>query len=299
MSDTPGPSDSLARSSRRELAAYFLLAFGFTWLVHASFVLFDIRFSLAFGEPGMLVYKLGLLGPLLGSVAVTGWTRGWQGVRELLGKALRWRFGWRWYLVAVGTVPCLYVLNLLLFHGSIPHGYACFVFPLAPILGQAWVVMAEEFGWRGFALPRLQYLFGPVGAALLLGVIWASWHLPMFFVPGSPQHGSNVLADFTSYVYGMTCFTVVMVVLYNRSGGSVLVGMLFHASLNIAAYVIRIPASIDITNALVGAMALMALWWMPRPWFGRGGAVPGFASGGKRLSSSSRGFRHGPPTGDR
>jgi len=61
-------------------------------------------------------------------------------------------------------------------------------------------MMAEEFSWRGFALPRQQYLFGPVGAALLLRVIWASGHLPMFLVPDSSQHGSYVLADFVSYV---------------------------------------------------------------------------------------------------
>jgi len=56
-----------------------------------------------------------------------------------------------------------------------------------------------------------------------------------------------------------------MVVLYNRSGGSVQVGMLFDVSMNIAVFVVGIPAAIDITNVFVGAMALTARWWMRRP----------------------------------
>lgn len=259
-----------------ELFAYVALAYGFTWAVHGSLVLLHIPFSLAFGTPSMLIYKLGLLGPLLGAILVTAWCRSRRDVTALLKRGVQWRFPFRWYVVAIGTVPALYLVDLVLFHDRAPAGFTFFSLPWVPILGQAWVVCAEEFGWRGFALPRLQALLGPLGGSLALGVIWASWHVPMFFVPGSPQHGEHILADFGSYLYGMICLTTIMVLLYNRSGGSVLVGMLFHASMNIAAFTIHIPASADWTNVLLGGMAIIAALCLPRPWFGRQAQVPGW-----------------------
>lgn len=267
-----------ARRQALELLAYVGLAYGFTWLVHGSLIFLHLPFSLQFGAPSMLIYKIGLLGPLLAAISVTAWRQGWRGVAALLGRAARWRFPVRWYVVAIGTIPALYLLDIAVLHGRAPRGFSYFSLPLAPILGQVWVVIAEEFGWRGFALPRLQSLFGSWGASLALGVIWACWHLPMFLVPGSPQHGSHFATDFASYVYGITCLTTMMVLLYNRSGGSVLVGMLFHASMNIAAFTIHIPAAIDVSDYLLAGMAIVALALLPRPWFGRPARAPGLAA---------------------
>lgn len=271
---------SQAASRRRlwmELLAYLLLAYGFTWLVHGMLLFFHLPYSLTFGTPAMLIYKIGLLGPLLSAVIVTAWLRGRRDVRTLLGRAARWRFPLRWYGVAIGTMPALYLLDLALFHDRAPAGFTFFSLPWTPIIGQIWVVTAEEFGWRGFALPRLQSLLGSWGGSLTLGVIWATWHLPMFFVPGSPQYSNHVLADFGSYIYGMTCLTIMMVLLYNRSGGSVLIGMLFHASMNITDYTIHIPALADKTNLLLAGMAIIAALYLPRPWLHAQAQVPGLA----------------------
>lgn len=272
---TAGDSHAGRRDLVFSLLAYIAVAYGFTWLVHGTLMVLHIPFSTNLDSPARWIYMLGLLGPLLGAVTVTAWCHGRAGVIELLARAARWRFPLRWYLVAIGTVPALYLLNQMLVRAQAPAGFAFFSFPLIPVIDQLWVVIGEEFGWRGFALPRLQALLGSQGASLALGVIWASWHLPMFFVPGSPQHGGHALMDFASYLYGMTCLTVVMVLLYNRSGGSVLVGMLFHGSLNIAAYTIHIPPAGDITNYLLAGMALIAAMLLPRPWFRAQGDAPG------------------------
>lgn len=94
----------------------------------------------------------------------------------------------------------------------------------------------EEPGWRGFALPRLQDRFGPVRATLLLGVLWAPWHLPLLFATDDAGHGLS-----TGGVVLMVALTLLTIVGYafaytyllNRTG-SVLLCVLLHASINVA-----------------------------------------------------------------
>jgi len=84
----------------------------------------------------------------------------------------------------------------------------------------------EEPGWRGFALPRLQARFGPLGAALTLGVLWAGWHLPLFLIHG--WYGLPVWA----YVIVVTSLSVLMTLAFNISGSSILVCIWMHAIFN-------------------------------------------------------------------
>jgi len=85
----------------------------------------------------------------------------------------------------------------------------------------------EEPGWRGFALPKLQTKFSPIIASLILGVIWALWHAPIYL----PQYGS-ILA-FSLFVFNTIKITVLLTWLYNRTGGSVLACALLHTTGNI------------------------------------------------------------------
>jgi len=86
----------------------------------------------------------------------------------------------------------------------------------------------EELGWRGVALPRLQAACGGTVASLVIGVVWAVWHLPLFAIPASSQYGQA----FLPYAVAVLASSVVLTWLFNATGGSVLLAMVFHASVN-------------------------------------------------------------------
>jgi membrane protease YdiL (CAAX protease family) len=92
------------------------------------------------------------------------------------------------------------------------------------VLGQS----GEELGWRGYALPRLAARFGLGGASVILGLAWATWHLPLFYLHGAVTFGQS----FPVYLAQVTALSVALAWLYWRTGGSLLLTMLMHAAIN-------------------------------------------------------------------
>jgi membrane protease YdiL (CAAX protease family) len=90
------------------------------------------------------------------------------------------------------------------------------------------VQAGEEIGWRGYALPRLSEHLGLPSASIVLGVIWAVWHLPFFFFAGNDKSGQS----FPVYLLSATGLSVAMAWLYWRTNGSLLLTMLMHAAVN-------------------------------------------------------------------
>ncbi|MGH9641683.1 MAG: CPBP family intramembrane glutamic endopeptidase [Terriglobales bacterium] len=86
----------------------------------------------------------------------------------------------------------------------------------------------EEPGWRGFALPRLQARFGPVVGSVLLGTLWAGWHLPLFFIHG--------WVNVPVWAFALILVTVSVLFTWgtNLSCFSILVPMLMHAAFNVS-----------------------------------------------------------------
>lgn len=255
------------------LLAYFLIAFAFTWSFHVAIKILGIPFTFDLSSPAMALYLIGLMGPLVAAVAISALLGGGAGVRALLGQGLKWRFPFRWYLVAIFSIPLIYLLNVATFYDSVPPDMGWLVVVPVLILGQIWVVIAEEFGWRGFALPRLQNRFGSLGATLVLGPIWALWHLPMFFVEGSPQYSDDVPVSLAIYTIIIFFTSIIFTMVYNRSGSSVLACMLLHAFFNIAAFTIQVPPDVNITALLIIALGVVSIWFLDRPLFGASGAT--------------------------
>ena len=125
----------------------------------------------------------------------------------------------------------------------------------------------EEIGWRGFALPRLAERFGLGRASLLLGLIWAFWHLPQFYIVEADTYGQS----FPLFVLQVTALSVAIAWLYARTGGSLLLVMLFHAAVNNAKDIV--PSAVPgATNPLalstsVIAWLTVALLWICAAWF--------------------------------
>jgi CAAX prenyl protease-like protein len=123
------------------------------------------------------------------------------------------------------------------------------------------VQAGEEIGWRGYALPRLAARFGLARASLILGVIWAAWHLPLFFIPGVDNYGQS----FSVFLIGVIALSVAMAWLYVRANSSLWLVMLMHSVVNQTPLII--PSANPTTSnpfaptaSLVGWVTVMFLW---------------------------------------
>jgi len=89
--------------------------------------------------------------------------------------------------------------------------------------------LGEEPGWRGFALPRLQLLHGPLAGSLILGILWALWHLPLFW---SGVWTPPTIPNIVMFILMIPALTIIMTWVFNNAKGSLLITMLMHASFN-------------------------------------------------------------------
>jgi membrane protease YdiL (CAAX protease family) len=184
---------------------------------------------------------LGLLGPMIAALLIASITGGPAKLRELAARMIRIPKTSPAVWLAIASPALFFVAALLVvalaakprprweelgIFGGVPH-----VGPLGVwFILTVWNGFGEEGGWRGFALPHLQQTRSPLGAALLLGVVWAGWHLPLFFVIDTYRaFGPAILPGF---VLGIVSGSIVLAWLYNRSGGSVLAVALWHGSYN-------------------------------------------------------------------
>lgn len=114
----------------------------------------------------------------------------------------------------------------------------------------------EELGWRGFALPRLLEQFTAVSASLLIGIVWAVWHLPLLVLEGTSQFGG----DFVPYLITLVALSIMFTWLYRVTGGSVLLVMILHASQNASTG--SAGALLPVENAAVLSWVLAGVMWM-------------------------------------
>ena len=229
-------STTTATPSRTATSAfplkYFVLAFVFTWAlwVPAALEARDLISPLPF-PAGFL----GIFGPMVAAIVVTALEGGRAGLRSLLGRVVRWRVEPIWYAVAI-LGPFVLTLAAIALHvalGGQPPSPGLLVGALPTLLivvvyMMITVALGEEVGWRGYALPALQARYSALLASLILGVMWALWHLPVFFNPDT--HYSNL--PFLLFLAYMVAFTVLITWVFNSTGGSVLMAIFFHAVMN-------------------------------------------------------------------
>ena len=162
---------------------------------------------------------------------------GTTGVRDLMASLGKWRVHPAWYAVALMAFPLLIVSSSLLdliLTGQPLSSYGAGLLSIEPfsalvlfctifLLGGP---LQEEPGWRGFALPRLQGTYNPIIASVILGFLWQLWHIPLYFTGFYPFDAMAIGSRFIWFLLGAIVFTW----LYNRSGGNLLILVLFHAS---------------------------------------------------------------------
>jgi uncharacterized protein len=255
--------------ARHPLVSFFVMTYAFSWIVWAPWVLGEDGAGLL--PPALSVvlptarYLLAagiLAGPTLAAFIMTATTEGRAGVRRLLGRLVLWRVGFRWYLFALIGVPLIMLLGTMVYSMSLPNlgalGGPSYLlsylasFALVTVLGGP---LFEEIGWRGFALPRMEPLHGPLLASLILAVLWALWHLPEFLVPTwAASSGGASIPGITLFTITVITFTIVITWVFNNTQASVLLAILVHSSIDTC----TIPlAAIFPAWAIASALPLM------------------------------------------
>ncbi len=253
---------------RHPLIAFFVLAFALSWW---PWILYAF---------GLSPTPIASFGPFLAALVVLAITQGKSGIGGLLRRMVRWRVGLRWYAVAlllpVGIALAATALNVLLGArapsaadlGGWTGLFSTFaVVLLIPGIGGTW----EEPGWRGFALPSLQAGRSALVASLILGAVWALWHLPLVVATGQMGGWDIVI---------ILAWTLVLTWVYNGTGGSVLIVMLFHAMFN--------TVSISFISPMFsGADSVRQSWLLATVWCAVAVAVV-VVAGPKHLSRKHR-----------
>jgi membrane protease YdiL (CAAX protease family) len=217
--------------------------------------------------PTPMAFLMDILGAAVVAFVLSGVLSPRQGVRDLLhsldprSQPVRWY----WWVFAVGFYPLVYALgNAISAAVGLPVtapkatglGYwvalDAFIMSLYGLVGGGGL---EEPGWRGFALPLLQKRYSPLRSSLILAVIWAFWHWPML------RSGPLEMAYYLLLV--VAPLAIVFTAVFNRTGGSLLIVILLHISINITE--ILLPASMLATTLWILPVLALAIWMWRSP----------------------------------
>jgi membrane protease YdiL (CAAX protease family) len=225
----------------RNLAYYFLIVFGLQALAYGLLIAGILKMpsregpAVLLDDPRLIILTLAAWGPIIAAFVVTALTEGKPGVRALWRRFWNRNMSLKWLLVTLLILPALQlVANLVtrlldgqaypVFFSYDPPWSAISMFIIAFIFNG----MFEEFGWRGYVLPRFQARWNALASSLILGVIWAGWHIGQWFVPGSHLYQRN----FWLWGLGTILLSILMTWIFNNTKGSVLAASLFHGMVN-------------------------------------------------------------------
>ena len=227
---------------RRPLLSFFVLAMAASWIAWLPYILsqnglgiWDFSFP---GGPGG-AQLLGMLpgaylGPIGAALVVTAIADGRAGLRAWARRLWNWKVNWRWYVGILLGVPAAMILTGLVFSGGQAQMPATSIL-IALIPGLLFQMvttgLAEEPGWRDFALPRMQRMIGAPGAAVAIGALWGLWHLPLFLTQWGEWTEVSWFRPLEFVAFCIT-FNVVMTWVFNRTGQSLPMAMLLHVSVN-------------------------------------------------------------------
>ena len=215
------------------IPAFFALTFVIAW---------SIWLPIGILSPGQVLLTLpGAWAPTLSALILIGLMEGWEGIKRFLKKVLYWRVRFGWYLVVLFGIAAIAFLAIglgRLFGMAVPEitlpgGLPREALPgLLPILFLINIFvggpLAEDVGWRGYILPKMREQMNALQASLIIGVIWAIWHLPFFIFPWREAVGN---IPFLWFMLLTTSWSVLFAWVYVNTE-SILMPILFHAAIN-------------------------------------------------------------------
>lgn len=226
----------------RNVRAFFLLTFIYSWLLWLPFVLAGIgivKYTDTLVALRMPMVSVGAFAPLLSAVTLIARQHGWSEVKKYVLQVFNLRVKARYYVLAflvplIVTAAAHYTAN---FTGidNLPRTFLPENLPIpAIILSVPYFLLVliagggqEEFGWRGYAQEPLQERFGVIGGSIVLGIVWGLWHFPLWLM-GDPHSYYPFLA-FVFFTIGQS---LILACLYNASGKKLIIPMIIHAMSN-------------------------------------------------------------------
>jgi membrane protease YdiL (CAAX protease family) len=245
-------------AEQRPLFGFFVLVFALSvplWAIGAL-----CRFQLAEGLP---VSSLMTFCPLLAALVLLHTEKNGEAARGLLRRILDYRRieAKAWYAPVILLMPGVVVLAYGL--KSLPFPSLQAPIPGVPLLFLGFLVAAagEEVGWTGYAIHRMQFRLGALQASVLLGLVWAAWHVIPFVQAGRPP------AWIAWQCLCLIASRVLITWIYNNTGKSLFAAILFHAFINVASVLfpeMGLPYDPRLTSLIAaGAAAAVAIVWGP------------------------------------
>lgn len=242
-------------TKQHPIAMFLAIAFIWTWAAMTVILaLFPIGTNPTEIAPIFLVLILiGGFGPSISGFIVTRIYYGKGSVWALLGKLKRWRVNIGWYGVALLMIPILAVITLLIgsaFGIPLPTSEQIFSVLLIGLIWPLLAALGEEFGWRGFALPKLQERYNASVTSVIIGLFWGLWHLPMDIF-GTGNYGVLFFPNFILvHVISVTVLATLMTWIYNNTEESMLMMILFHYGITFSAIII-LPGGLGAIDSLI------------------------------------------------
>jgi len=250
---------------KRNLLLYFSVAFAWSWIFWLSLAVFS---KSPLEDPfASLLLVIGGFGPFAAATSVTRFAEGRDGLKRLLKKGIDYRFRRIWFVPIFLFFPAVYgIISLfgVLTGFTLDLVWLSNPLILVPVFLLLFVVngTAEEFGWRGYALEKLQNSCSAVISSLILGFIWWLWHIPLFFV------GYFGEMPVWLYLIQIVIYAILFTWIYNNTNGSVFAAMIFHAMANLTvAYVfpvsqfgLSLPIFFGLILMSLVTLLIIAIW---------------------------------------
>lgn len=251
----------------RVVLVWAIAVFAITAIGAAPLLFYQVDLSkLTFSSSIPVVVGIGIevtaYAPTLAAIfAVAVVTRS-GGMGQLFRPIGKWRVGIYWYVLALVGPSVLFLIGdsiRLVLHLPLPTqwvvipGAATIAFLIGALIAGSF---GEEVGWRGVGQPRLQARYGPLWAAVAVGIVWSTWHLWPIAAPGglATTTWSDVILTFGRLI----ATSVLYAWLYNNTRGSLLIVMLAHAGHNLAARFVPSAASVQHGDPVVTMLYVMA-----------------------------------------
>ena len=180
-----------------------------------------------------------------------------------------------YYMIALVTMPIILVTSYLIIQGFVDLSMASILWPyisknplqILPMILYFMIFqgpLGEEIGWRAYLLPQLLKKYKFMNASIIVGSLWACWHLPKFMMPGSTQYlltdAYGFVVGFIAYLFYTVILSIMISHLYIKSGGSLFVALIFHAMANFSHGLIPLFLQGPASLTFIGMMLAWTLW---------------------------------------
>ncbi len=223
----------MVKSKLNNLIIYFVIAYIISWALWS----FSIADTQGFNVPNILLLfsQFALLGPAISAAIMSAKEKGSKGVGMLLKSSWNWNFKPIWLLPTLLLPAAMILLTLAI---KLPIEGGSFKLTETPIPIPFFAILLffiggplEEFGWRGYALPRLMERYSFLPSALILGALHGAWHLPLHFIEGTVQAAIPI----GEFIAVTTVGSIIYTWIYKHTNGNLALMLLHHWAGNLAA----------------------------------------------------------------